>query len=195
MRVGKYVDKKQYRLNVQQQLAKMSYQAYCERSRKLGLKLIHEEAIQKATTIAITLSNRPEVDTTYIIEELWKMGKKVVVPKCIPKDRSMQFYEIESFAQTERAFKDILEPIPEYTVLIEKEQIDVIVVPGVVFDRNGYRIGFGGGYYDRYLQDFIGQKVSLSFQEQLVAEVPRESHDLPVHILITDNERIVWNSL
>ena len=107
----------------------------------------------------------------------------------------MQFYEIDSFAQTERAFKDILEPIPECTVLVEKEQIDVIVVPGVVFDRNGYRIGFGGGYYDRYLQDFEGLRVSLAFQEQLYTEVPRESHDLPVHILITDNECITWHSL
>lgn len=169
----------------------MSYLDYCNRSRQLGKRLLDEPAINKAQTIAITLSNRPEIDTIYIIEALWKMDKRVVVPKCSPADRSMQFYEIESFAQTERAYKNILEPIPEMTELVEKKNIDLIVVPGVVFDRQGYRIGFGGGYYDRYLADFEGERISLAFDVQLIEAVPRESHDLPVHILITETERIV----
>lgn len=184
------MDKKQIRLDVQQQLKKMSYQAYRERSHLLGEKLLQERSIVEAETVAITLSNQPEVDTVFIIEQLWKMNKKVVVPKCSPKTRTMQFYEIETFAQTERAFQAILEPIPELTERVEKQQIDVIIVPGVVFDRRGYRIGFGGGYYDRYLPDFDGVCISLAFDEQLLNEVPRESHDLPVHILITEREKI-----
>ncbi len=190
-RVGYSMDKRTYRLNVQQQLEKMTYLEYCNRSQHLGKLLLNQDAIKEANTIAITLSNRPEVDTTFIIEQLWKMNKRVVVPKCTPEDRSMKFYAIESFAQTERAYKNILEPIPKYTELVEKEHIDTIVVPGVVFDPEGYRIGFGGGYYDRYLKDFEGTKISLAFNEQLVNRVPRASHDLPVHILITETERIV----
>ena len=190
-RVGYSMDKRTYRLNVQQQLEKMTYLEYCNRSQHLGKLLLNQDAIKEANTIAITLSNRPEVDTTFIIEQLWKMNKRVVVPKCTPEDRSMKFYAIESFAQTERAYKNILEPIPEYTELVEKEHIDTIVVPGVVFDPEGYRIGFGGGYYDRYLKDFEGTKISLAFNEQLVNRVPRASHDLPVHILITETECIV----
>ena len=77
------------------------------------------------------------------------------------------------------------------TELVEKKNIDLIVVPGVVFDRQGYRIGFGGGYYDRYLSDFEGKRIALAFDEQVIEAVPRESHDLPVHILITETERIV----
>lgn len=184
------MDKKKYRKEVQQNLAKMSYTEYCERSQVLGKLLLNEQAIVDAKTVAITLSNRPEIDTTFIIEQLWKMNKQVVVPKCTHEDRSMQFYEIESFAQTERAYKDILEPVPELTERVEKQQIDVIVVPGVVFDRRGYRIGFGGGYYDRYLVGFEGSRIALAFDEQLINNMPRESHDLPVHILITEKERI-----
>ena len=186
------MEKKQVRNDVQQQLKKMSYSTYRERSLHLAQKLLQEPAIQSATTVAITISNQPEVDTTFIIEQLWKMNKQVAVPKCTPMNHSMQFYIIETFAQTERSFKDILEPIPELTELVNKERIDVIVVPGVVFDRDGYRIGFGGGYYDRYLPGFNGTLISLAFDEQLLNEVPRESHDHPVHILITEAERLAF---
>lgn len=185
------MEKRDYRKQVQQQLAHMTYQTYRKRSLNLAEKLLQEPSIQQANTIAITLSNQPEVDTTLIIEQLWKLNKQVAIPKCHPADRSMQFYIIDSFAQTERAFKNILEPIPELTEAIGKDAIDVIVVPGVVFDREGYRIGFGGGYYDRFLLGFDGKRIALAFEEQLLNSIPKESHDLPVHILLTDSERII----
>ena len=185
------LNKRDYRKQVQEKLAHMTYQTYRERSLNLAQQLLQEPSIIKGSTIALTLSNQPEVDTTFIIEQFWLLNKKVVVPKCNPVDRSMQFYKIESFAETERAYKNILEPIPEMTQLVDKEEIDVIVVPGVVFDRQGYRIGFGGGYYDRFLVGYNGKRISLAFEEQLLNEVPRESHDLPVHILLTDKERII----
>jgi len=191
LKVGICLEKRDYRIKVQEKLSKMNDQAYRERSLEIAQQLLQEPSIQKANIIAITLSNQPEVDTTFIIEELWKLNKYIAVPKCNPKDRSMQFYKINSFDETERAYKNILEPIPERTELVEKEQIDVMIVPGVVFDRHGYRIGFGGGYYDRYLVGFKGMRISLAFEEQLLNEIPRESHDLPVHILITDKNRII----
>lgn len=185
------MEKRDYRIRVQDKLSNMTDQEYRERSLEIARQLLLEPSVQKANIIAITLSNQPEVDTTFIIEELWKLNKYVAVPKCNPKDRSMQFYKINSFDETERAYQNILEPIPEQTERIEKEQIDVMIVPGVVFDRHGYRIGFGGGYYDRYLVGFNGVRLSLAFEEQLLNEVPREAHDLPVHILLTDKNRII----
>lgn len=185
------MEKRDFRIKVQEKLSSMTDQAYRERSLEIAQQLLQEPSIQKANIIAITLSNQPEVDTTFIIEELWKLNKYVTVPKCNPKDRSMQFYKINNFTETERAYKNILEPIPEITERIEKDRIDVMVVPGVVFDRHGYRIGFGGGYYDRYLVGFNGMRISLAFEEQLLNEIPRESHDLPVHILLTDKNRII----
>ncbi|MER2046937.1 MAG: 5-formyltetrahydrofolate cyclo-ligase [Solibacillus sp.] len=189
------MEKRDYRIKVQEKLSEMNDQAYRERSLEIAQQLVQEPSIQKANIIAITLSNQPEVDTTFIIEELWKLNKYIAVPKCNPKDRSMQFYKINSFDETERAYKNILEPIPERTELVEKEQIDVMIVPGVVFDRHGYRIGFGGGYYDRYLVGFKGMRISLAFEEQLLNEIPRESHDLPVHILLTDKNRIICEKM
>ena len=185
------MEKKQLRSQVLEQLNQITYQQYRVRSQQLAYNLLNESAIMQASTIAITISNQPEVDTTFIIEQLWKMNKQVVVPKCIPKERSMKFYAIDSFLETERSFNNILEPIVEITEPVKKADIDVIVVPGVVFDKEGYRIGFGGGYYDRYLQDFHGSRIAVAFNEQIMNEVPKESHDLPVHILLTETERIL----
>ena len=188
---GIRLDKKQLRNSVLQQLNNMPYQAYRDRSRTLAKHLLQQKSVLEAKIIAITLSNKPEVDTSFIIEQLWKMKKRVVVPKCEASQRTMQFYEIDTFAQTERAYKNILEPIPELCEAVDQAQIDCIVVPGVVFDVLGYRIGFGGGYYDRYLQDYQGTTIALAFEEQLINEVPRESHDLPVHIIVGEHKTIL----
>lgn len=184
------MDKKQQRNQVLQQLNQLSASDYRNRSFIIAKKLLDEQAIRDAKTIAITISNQPEVDTTAIIEQLWQLGKRVVVPKCKPADHTMAFYKIDSFMQTERVFKGILEPIPAHTELVKKNEIDVIIVPGIVFDKSGYRIGFGGGYYDRYLPAFQGELISLAFEEQLMEQIPKEPHDIPVHILITDKGRI-----
>lgn len=184
------MDKKQIRQNIRQFLQSLSYEEYKERSLIIAKRLFKEPSIIKGKTIAITMSNRPEVDTAAIVEELWRLGKRVVVPKCEPAKKKMEFFEIDGFFQLERVYMDILEPIEELSDLVQREEIDVIIVPGIVFDPLGYRIGFGGGYYDRYLPGFSGSLISLAFHEQLIECVPKECHDLPVHTILTEKNRI-----
>ena len=152
--------------------------------------LFREPSIIKGKTIAITISNKQEVDTIEIIRTLWDLKKKVVVPKCNPKDRSMEFYEIKNFNQLENVYMDLQEPKPECTQLVPRENIDSIIVPGIVFDKKGYRIGYGGGYYDRYLTQFDGMLISVAFNIQLRESVPKESFDIPVDVIITESGRI-----
>lgn len=102
----------------------------------------------------------------------------------------MFFYAIENFGQLENVYMNLREPIVEETQLVVAEQIDIMIVPGVVFDKKGFRIGFGGGYYDRYLERYNGVTISLAFDTQIVNSVPIEPHDLPVDIIITVNERM-----
>ena len=185
------MDKKTLRSQIRAILNNLSDSQYKERSAAIAHTLLQQTYIIDGKTIAITMSNRPEVDTKLIIEKLWQLGKQVVVPRCIPATRAMQFYEITSFDQLERIYMDILEPIPSKTTAVEPEQIDCILVPGIVFDRAGYRIGFGGGYYDRFLQTCDAFKISLAFHEQIVACVPKEAHDIPTQMIITDKEKIV----
>ena len=141
----------------------------------------------EADVIGITLSRFPEVDTRGIIEAAWAHGKSVVVPKCTAKTRAMDFRLIESFEELETVYMDLLEPIVSKTKLITKENIDLQIVPGVVFSKEGYRIGFGGGYYDRYMESFTGKSIALAFEVQTEKAVPVESHDIPVEKIITEN--------
>src|SRR5699024_11392362 len=87
----------------------------------------------------MTISNGFEWDTIDIIKTAWKQGKQIYVPKCFPENREMTFYKIENFNQTEVVYYNLLEPKPHETESIDKNLIDLIVVPGVVFDNLGDR--------------------------------------------------------
>ena len=138
--------------------------------------------------IGITISSPPEVDTFQIIRKAWDEGKQIVIPKCLPKERKMDFRKLERFDQLESVYSGLLEPIESKTNLVEPSDIDLLIVPGIAFDSEGFRMGFGGGYYDRFLQSFKGNTVSLAFREQIVSNLPKEDHDIPVEKIITDEE-------
>lgn len=184
------VDKQKYRKQVQQQISQLSEETYEKRSHMIHNKLLMEPSIMEGKTIALTISVFPEVDTWKLIEQLWVRGKRVVVPKCLHKVKAMDFYELTSFQQLRSAPMGLFEPDENLTKKWSNTDIDVCIVPGIVFDRRGYRIGYGGGYYDRFLPSFIGKTISIAFHEQLVEEVPFEAHDIAIETLITDQERM-----
>ncbi|MFO8068488.1 MAG: 5-formyltetrahydrofolate cyclo-ligase [Alkalibacterium sp.] len=159
--------------------------------RKKAEKAIHEHLFEsslwkQAHSIGITLSTKKEWDTKTIIERAWIEGKKVCIPKAIHQTRALHFYEITSFLQVERGYFDLLEPVVSETERIDKALIDLMIVPGLIFTRSGYRIGFGGGFYDRFLEDYENTTVSLLHTNQLVDSFPIESHDIPVQYLVTE---------
>lgn len=184
------LDKKQLRNQIRKALNDLSDDRFRQSSMYMKEQLLKEPSIIEGNTIAITISRKREVHTKEIIESLWNMNKKVVVPKCHPVNLTMDFYTIENFQQLEIVYMDLLEPILQCTELVTAEEIDCIIVPGIVFDYNGYRIGYGGGYYDRYLTKFKGQLISLAFNIQIVDEVPVETFDIPVDLIITETSRI-----
>lgn len=184
------MDKIQLRKKIRAALNEMQTSEYEQSSLTICEQLLKEPSIIEGETIAVTISRKTEVDTTMIIERLWALGKTVVVPKCHPADRSMTFHKIESFKQLETVYMDLKEPIESQTEFIEANNIDVIIVPGIVFDCHGYRIGYGGGYYDRFLKQYTGILLSLAFHRQLIDRVPKEDHDVPVHFIITEKEQI-----
>ncbi len=158
---------------------------------KQGCAAIHKHLFshrlwEQAKTIAITISRGKEIDTKLIIEKAWAERKDVVVPKCDSKTNTMVFRKITTFHQLEQVFFGLEEPIVNKTIAVEAEGIDLMIVPGICFDLEGYRIGYGGGYYDRYLTRYKGNTLSLAFSFQIFKKVPREPHDLPVQGLITE---------
>lgn len=139
---------------------------------------------QQAKTIGITISLNHEWDTWPIIEKAWQEKKKVVVPKCNPIDRSMTFHQISSKDDLEVQYYHLMEPIESKSKKVSADQIDLLIVPGVVFDHNHYRIGHGGGYYDRYLSKVDLQTISLVWHGQLVDKIEINQYDQPVSKLI-----------
>ncbi|MBD7906822.1 5-formyltetrahydrofolate cyclo-ligase [Sporosarcina gallistercoris] len=175
-------------------LKKMSTNEYIEKSDRIHKRLLGTAEFKEAETLAITVARSTEVETRKIIEACWAAGKNVVVPKCNTKDKTMVFRKITSYEQLETVYLDLQEPDPLTTEPVWKKDIDLVIVPGVVFTMDGYRIGYGGGYYDRYLEDFSGTTLSLAFELQLADEVPIENHDLPVGKIITEEREYQCNN-
>lgn len=84
----------------------------------------------------------------------------------------------------------MFEPKEHETDAVSKEEIDLVIVPGLLYNRAGYRVGFGGGYYDRFLKDYRGYTISLAFSFQLIDHLPHEEYDIPVGKMITEKEII-----
>ncbi len=133
---------------------------------------------------------KQEVHTRPIIEMAWLQGKRVAVPKCDTSTHTLAFRYITSFHQLETIYMNLEEPIPAVTKIAAMQDIPLLFVPGVAFTEKGERLGYGGGYYDRYLSMFEGNTVSLAFSEQIVPNLPTESYDQCVQKIITDNRTI-----
>lgn len=183
-------DKKNLRKRIQDKLSTITKQDYEHYSYMIAKKLYEETLWQEATTIGITVSKMPEVDTYQIIRKAWDEGKKVVIPKCSPKNKTMEFRTLTAFNQLESVYYGLLEPKPGMTEGVTPDEIDLLIVPGLAYTRRRFRLGFGGGYYDRFLKMYNGRTISLAFHMQLVEDIPVEEHDLPVEKIITDRESI-----
>ncbi|OCS88589.1 5-formyltetrahydrofolate cyclo-ligase [Caryophanon tenue] len=185
------MDKKQLRNETLHTLRMMNQQQYIERSHQLTTQLLQMPAIQEASVIAVTISAFPEVALQPFIEALWQQQKTVVAPKCDAKTRQMDFYQFTSFDELEQVYLHLYEPKRIQTNYVSPRQLDVMIVPGVVFSTDGYRIGFGGGYYDRYLPTTTATRISVAFEEQIRSAIPHEAHDCPVQYIVTEQGIIV----
>lgn len=125
-----------------------------------------------------------EVMTGYIIETAWKDGKEVAVPKVVGQD--MVFYKLTDFAQLEKGYFGIPEPARGEIVQWENA---VMIMPGVAFDRENHRVGYGGGFYDRFLEKHPQiKRVAVAFDFQMMPEVPTEPTDISPEVIVTEKE-------
>ncbi|WP_053367142.1 5-formyltetrahydrofolate cyclo-ligase [Bacillus sp. FJAT-27245] len=179
-------EKQNSRQAMMERLKSMADGEYRERSERIASNFFGNPVWEKAQVIGITISRPPEVDTYGIIEKAWREGKRIAVPKCLPATREMQFRYLTDFSQLEKVYYGLLEPIVEQTEHADLNDISLLVVPGLAFTRDGYRLGFGGGYYDRFLARYKGETASLAFNCQIVEQLPIEEHDRPVGLILTE---------
>jgi len=162
-----------------------------EKSAKIKHRIFEMALFRNAQTILFYVSYDNEVYTHDMIKESMSMGKTVVVPKSVTKDNTLILSKLIDWNDLEVGAYNILEPKQESIKEVPVESIDLILVPGVVFDIHGNRIGHGKGYYDRLLNDTQNvPHIGLAFEFQIVDAVPTEGHDLPVDIIVTE-KRII----
>lgn len=138
-----------------------------------------------AKTILIYMSTPIEVDTVEIIKNAWADGKRVAVPRCIPDSRDMEFHYIDSFDCLAPGTFSVLEPDPALPVVTDFSGC-LMIVPGMQFDMKGYRIGYGKGYYDRYMVRFTGISAGICYSDELRSFMYHGRYDRCVDIVVTD---------
>ena len=146
----------------------------------------------RANVLLSYLDFGPEVRTRGIIERAWDAGKAVALPRCVPGTHEMRWYKVTSFDALVRSRLGVEEPVPD---LANEQPLGtgermLALVPGLTFDRAGYRLGYGGGFYDTFLARFDGASVGLCRKTQLSDDLRSEGiidvHDQPVQRVVTD---------
>ena len=140
------------------------------------------------------ISENLELGTDSIIQKAYSYNKIVVLPAFDPENYQMTLMKVDAFGQELiPGPRGVLEPDPSKCKVVPMDRIDIAILPGLAFDEKGGRIGLGTGYYDRLIPrlDITTRKVALTFEEQIIPQVPMESHDKHVDIIITD-KRIIY---
>ena len=152
-------------------------------SRTITDKVTALPAFKNADRILVYADYNHEVVTEYLIKEAWKAGKEVAVPKVVGKD--MVFYKLTDFAQLEKGYFGI--PEPAHGEIVQWEDA-MMIMPGVAFDPQNHRVGYGGGFYDRFLEKHpMIKRVAVAFEFQILPSVPTEPTDISPELIVTEN--------
>lgn len=190
----KKITKELLREQIRRNRQKLSREEVEEKSKLIKEKLFSLSEFQSARTVAfyVAMKKSNEVETEGMIKESLRLGKRVLVPITDLVEDKLVFSEIKNFDDLLPSTFDILEPAPELRKILPYESIRLIVVPGLVFDLHGHRIGYGLGFYDKVLSQLTKYvtRIGLALELQVVEKLPNEDHDVRLDKIITE-ERIV----
>ena len=175
------MDKVALRREIREKKRSMTEEEIIQKSALLGEKFISSECYRKAKTIYGYLPYNQEVRTVPILEQALADGKRVAVPKVFGEE--MQFIYLDDLSRVEKGYAGIPEPIDDYPVADDREAL--VLMPGLAFDPQGHRIGYGGGFYDKYLESEPNHPtVALCYDFQLFENLDTEEHDIPVDLFL-----------
>lgn len=152
------------------------------------------ELYKKANSVMFYCSIKEEVYTHGAIASALSAGKTVVLPRSNVRTTTLELYKMHSISELVKGAYGVLEPVPDKSRQVQVSDIDLIIVPGVAFDKMGNRIGLGLGYYDRLLAGIAGTgricALAYSFQIVPEMEIPHDSHDVPVDYIVSEGHVI-----
>lgn len=187
--------KEQIRKRIIQDRNQMPSEDVAKKSSMIAQKVLKTPEYEEAHNILLYADYRHEVMTREIFDDAVLRKKKVYFPKS-NADCTMDFYQVVSVKQLESGYKGIKEPVADERYLYQhnRKEDTLIIVPGVAFDMNGYRVGYGKGFYDRFLQDKRQMTVmGLCFSSQIVEEIPHDQYDIRMDKIVT--EEIIYSFL
>lgn len=141
---------------------------------------------KNAKLVLAYVSVRDEVDTRNLINRALQDGKKVAVPRCVPDTRLMEFYYINSLDELEPGMFGVDEPVPEKAELVTDFSNSVCILPGICFDKKGFRLGYGKGYYDRFLCNYECSTIGLCYSVCTRFNLIHGKYDRRADIVVTE---------
>ena len=160
-----------------------------EKSRAICNNFLSSMAYDHSDTVLLYYSINSEVDTQELIDSVLASGKRLALPVC-RENSEMIFRYIESREDLTKGFFSALEPKAGLEEFKEARHA-ICVIPAIAFDKEGYRIGYGKGYYDMFLKDMTALKIGVCHSFQLVDEIPSEPHDIKMDMIVTERE--IWS--
>lgn len=164
------------------------------RADRIIARLCALEEFSRARTVMAYSGFGSEIDTLPLLREILTLGKKLVLPRVSREQGMLVTYLVENLQDNlQSGTWGILEPNLDRCAPIDPVHVDLVIMPGVAFDRQGGRLGYGKGYYDKLLaacmtRGFKPVTVAAAFSDQLVESVPMEGHDVRVDVLVTEDE-------
>ncbi len=158
-----------------------------EKDEKICRLILASASFRYAETVLGYAPRKDEIDITPVFDELLRQGKRLALPRC-EGAHSMTYRLVTSLSQLAPGSYGILEPHADAPIFEEGAgHPSLCLVPGVIFDIHGYRIGYGGGYYDRFLSHFHGSVIGLVYRSHILQSLPRGRYDRALPIMITDS--------
>ena len=183
--------KQRLRTSMRQKLQSVPMEERLRLSQIINTRLFYTPQFKMAKVVATTVSMDWEVHTDHTILAAWAAEKTVVVPRVGSGARQMDFYVITDLADLEEAPGGIMLPRLDRCAKVEPEEISLLLVPGLLFDRHKNRLGQGGGYFDTFLERYTGDSFALAYDVQVVEKrMPVLPHDRAVSKILTESEII-----
>ena len=187
--------KKIIRKRIQEERDKLSAHARLEASMSIASRFADLDYYKDSKEILAYYPFRSEIDTTIILRKALKQKKSIILPRVDEKDLDLYYIQDLSNDLSPGSF-DIMEPLSSECTPASYDNIDLILVPGVGFDRDFNRLGYGGGFYDKLLEKLPEYlpRIALAFDLQILDSIPVLEHDLKVDIIITETKTMISNN-